>query len=59
MRGGLLYLIFKYIIGTSLSDDVGVRNNGSKTLVAGNIFLKGLIGNISLGLDIFCLAKRR
>ena len=52
MRGGLLYLIFKYIIGTALSDDVGVRNNGSKTLVTGNIFLKGLIGIQAFGPDI-------
>ena len=44
MRGGLLYLIFKYIIGTSLSDDVGVTSRGSDTLITGNIILRGLIG---------------
>ena len=49
MRGGLLYLIFKYIIGTSLSDDVGVTVRGSNTLVTGNIILRGLIGIQSFG----------
>ncbi|MBR7138862.1 MAG: hypothetical protein IKD44_04900 [Lentisphaeria bacterium] len=49
MRGGLLYLIFKYIIGTSLSDDVGVINRGTGTLITGNIIIRGLIGVQAFG----------
>ena len=44
MRGGLLYLIFKYIIGTSSSDDLGVRTFGKNTKVLDNIIVQGLIG---------------
>ena len=44
MRGGLLYLIFKYIIGTASSDDVGVRTFGTGTKILDNIILQGLIG---------------
>ncbi len=44
MRGGLLYLIFKYIIGTSSSDDVGVRTFGKNTQILDNCILQGLIG---------------
>ena len=44
MRGGLLYLIFKYIIGTASSDDIGVRDYGGDTKIHDNIFLRGLIG---------------
>ena len=44
MRGGLLYLIFKYIIGTSSSDDVGVRTFGKNTKILDNIIVQGLIG---------------
>ena len=51
MRGGLLYLIFKYIIGTALSDDVGVTNRGKNTLIADNIILRGLIGVQAFGPD--------
>ena len=52
MRGGLLYLIFKYIIGTSLSDDVGVTNNGRGTKILDNVILQGLIGMQSFGPDV-------
>ena len=52
MRGGLLYLIFKYIIGTSLSDDVGVTNWGTNTLITGNIILRGLIGVQAFGPEV-------
>ena len=44
MRGGLLYLVFKYIIGYSLSDDVGARNYGRNTVICNNLVLQGLIG---------------
>ncbi len=44
MRGGLLYLIFKYIIGTASSDDIGVRTFGKNTKILDNIILQGLIG---------------
>ena len=52
MRGGLLYLIFKYIIGTSLSDDVGVTNRGKNTLITNNVILRGLIGVQAFGPDV-------
>ena len=44
MRGGLLYLIFKYVIGVSSSDDTGVRDYGENTLISGNVIIRGLIG---------------
>ena len=44
MRGGMLYEIFKYIIGTALSDDMGVQNRGRGTIMVGNVFIQGLIG---------------
>ena len=44
MRGGVLYEFFKYIIGTSLSDDVAVRSFGQGTRVVNNVLLQGLIG---------------
>ena len=44
MRGGLLYLIFKYIIGVSSSDDIGIHDSGNHTLISGNFILQGLIG---------------
>ena len=44
MRGGLLYLIFKYIIGAASSDDVGVHDSGNHTLISGNFIMQGLIG---------------
>ena len=51
MRGGLLYHIFKYIIAGSLSDDVGVRDIGHHTRIAGNVFLQGLIAMQCRGVD--------
>ena len=44
MRGGLLYLVFKYIIGTSTSDDAGVKDYGTGTKIFGNTIVRGLIG---------------
>ena len=45
MRGGLLYLFFKYIIGESSSDDNGVCDYGAyNTRVFDNIIMQGLIG---------------
>ena len=44
MRGGVLYEFFKYIIGTSLSDDMGIQVFGAGTKVYGNVILQGLIG---------------
>lgn len=44
MRGGLLYLIFKYIIGVASSDDIGIHDNGSHTIISGNFIMQGLIG---------------
>ena len=49
MRGGLLYLIFKYIIGFSSSDDVGINDKGSKTRILNNIIIQGLIGMDAYG----------
>ena len=51
MRGGLLYLIFKYIIGTSLSDDSGIKDYGKNTRICDNLILQGLIGMDALGVD--------
>ncbi len=44
MRGGLMYLIFKYIIGTSSSDDIGVYITSPNNVVKDNYILQGLIG---------------
>ena len=52
MRSCLVYTIFKYIIGTSLSDDVGVLHNGKFTRITGNVFLRGLVGIRAYGPDI-------
>ena len=49
MRGGLLYLIFKYIIGTSSSDDIGIADNGRNTRIINNIIVQGLIGMDAYG----------
>ena len=49
MRSCLLYLVFKYIIGTALSDDVGVRDIGMNTHIINNIFMQGLIGMDAYG----------
>ena len=50
-RGGLLYEIYKYIIGTSSSDDIGVKDNGNNTRILDNIITQGLIGIDALGVD--------
>ena len=52
MRGGALYEIFKYIIGTSLSDDVGVGNYGKGSKILDNIIVQGLIGIRGFGPDV-------
>ena len=44
MRGGLLYEIFKYMIGVSLSDDVGIFHQGKNVIITNNIFMRGLLG---------------
>ena len=44
MRGGVLYEFFKYIIGTSLSDDAGVISYGKGTRILNNCIIQGLIG---------------
>ncbi len=44
MRGGLLYLVFKYIIGTSTSDDAGVKDYGTGSKIYDNVIVRGLIG---------------
>lgn len=52
MRGGLLYLVFKYIIGSAHSDDVGIRCFGSKAKIYDNLFLQGVIGIEAWGPEI-------
>ena len=54
MRGGVLYEFFKYIIGTSLSDDVAVRTYGRGTRIVNNFLLQGLIGASLAGPDGEC-----
>ena len=44
MRGGLLYEIFKYMIGVSHSDDAGIVHQGENATITDNIFLCGLVG---------------
>ena len=44
MRGGLLYLIFKYVIGVATSDDVGIIFIGKNTHVYDNVIFDGLLG---------------
>lgn len=44
MRPFLVYLIFKYIIGSSHSDDTGIRLAGPANQADGNILFNGLIG---------------
>jgi len=51
MRSALLYLIFKYVIGTALSDDSGVKDRGTGTKICGNLILQGLIGMDACGVD--------
>ena len=49
MRGGMIYLVFKYITGISTSDDMGVNDMGDHTKIVGNVFLQGLIGIEAFG----------
>ena len=49
MRGGMLYEFFKYVIGTSLSDDVGIRDAGTGTKILDNVITQGLIGMDAYG----------
>ena len=51
MRGGLLYIIFKYIIGTALSDDSSIKDYGRNTKICDNLILQGLIGMDALGVN--------
>ena len=51
MRGGLLYLVFKYVIGSAHSDDEGVRSFGTRVKITENLVLQGLIGIGGLGPD--------
>ena len=48
-RGGLIYTIFKYLIGNSRSDDVGVYSFGSDVLIEDNVIFEGLIGIDAMG----------
>ena len=48
-RGGLIYTIFKYLIGNSRSDDVGIYSHGSDILVEDNVIFEGLIGIDAMG----------
>ena len=52
MRGGLLYLIFKYMIGESSSDDTSVSDDGTGTKIFGNTVLRGLIGIRTAGTNV-------
>ena len=52
MRGGALYEIFKYIVGTALSDDIGVVNYGKGSKIFDNIIVQGLIGIRAFGPDV-------
>ncbi len=54
MRGGLMYLIFKYIIGTSSSDDIGVYITSPDNTVKDNFILQGLIGIDALAPGLEC-----
>lgn len=49
MRGGVLYQVFKFIIGYSSSDDIGVSDHGTGTKVLDNMILQGLIGSDAYG----------
>ena len=49
MRGGMIYLVFKYITGVSTSDDMGVNDMGDHTKIATCVFLQGLIGIEAFG----------
>lgn len=49
MRGGVLYQVFKFILGHSSSDDIGVRDYGTGTRVLNNVITQGLIGSDAYG----------
>ncbi len=49
MRGGVLYQVFKFILGHSSSDDIGVREYGTGTRVLNNVITQGLIGSDAYG----------
>ena len=51
MRGGMLYEFFKYVIGTSSSDDIGISDHGQGTKIFDNLILQGLIGMDAYGAD--------
>jgi len=48
-RGRVVYLTFKYIVGTALSDDVGVTAQGKNVTICGNVITDGLIGMQAFG----------
>ncbi len=54
MRGGLMYLIFKYIIGPSRSDDVGVHVLSPNNVIKDNFILQGLIGIYAFAPGLEC-----
>lgn len=43
-RGRVVYITFKYIVGTALSDDVGVTARGKNVTIHDNVITDGLIG---------------
>ena len=49
MRGGVLYRIFKNIMGSGHSDDIGVADFGTGTRILDNVICKGLIGMDAYG----------
>ena len=49
MRGGMLYEFFKYVIGVSSSDDIGISDHGQGTKICDNLILQGLIGMDAYG----------
>ena len=51
MRSGMLYEFFKYVIGTSLSDDAGIKDWGTGTKILDNVITQGLIGLDAMGID--------
>ena len=48
-RGGLIYTIFKYLIGNNRSDDVGIYCKGRDVLIEDNVIFQGLIGIDAIG----------
>ena len=49
MRGGVLYQVFKFFIGFSSSDDIGVSDHGTGSKILNNVMLQGLIGSDAYG----------